>query len=51
LNVSVSTDAIEKGIKAEQPCRLERVPEEKLAKLLEDSSKLPDIYLDVCHNP
>lgn len=51
LDVTLSQDVIEKGLLAEQPCRLERVPEDKLANLLEDSEKMPDVYLDVCHNP
>ena len=51
LDVTVSKEVKEKGLQAEQPCRLERVPEEKLACLLEGTAKIPDVYLDVCHNP
>jgi len=36
-------------MKAEQPCRFERVPDDKIATIVPGGS--PDIYLDVCHNP
>lgn len=50
LQVPISQEAKELGMKAEQPCRLERVPEEKLSSIL-NSEKVPNVYLDVCHNP
>lgn len=51
LGIPLSKEAIAQGLKAEQPCRLEKVPIEKLVSICEKKESLPEVYLDVCHNP
>lgn len=50
LGTEISPEAKNEGLKAEQPCRLERVPKINLSTIL-SSEKVPEVYLDVCHNP
>eukprot|EP00347_Sterkiella_histriomuscorum_P015118 403358251 len=50
LGVNVPESAVEEGLKAEQPCRLEIVPEAQLSQLL-SNGHFPTVYMDICHNP
>jgi hypothetical protein len=51
LGIPISEEAKAIGLAAEQPCRLEKVPEANLEHILEGASKDFKVYLDVCHNP
>lgn len=50
LGIQIEPASKTHGLKAEQPCRLERVPDSQVTALIKGES-YPDIYLDVCHNP
>lgn len=50
IGIEVPPEAKIAGLKAEQPCRLERVPDSQLAQRVK-GSKMPIVYMDVCHNP
>ena len=50
LGVNVPEEARLKGMAYEQPCRLERVPDENLKSLLNMDFN-SHVYMDICHNP
>ena len=51
LGIPITPEGKAEGIKAEQPCRFERVPDDKIHAVVPDLKDGPAIYLDVCHNP
>lgn len=56
LGAGVPEQALEEGLRHEQPCRLETIPEHQMLKLvarqqLDESQQMPITYLDICHNP
>eukprot|EP00347_Sterkiella_histriomuscorum_P024063 403332430 len=50
LGVKIPQSLVKKSCSINQPCRLERVPNEKISQYIR-SHQMPTVYLDVCSNP